>query len=247
METLHLAITFVFGLCIGSFLNVVIYRVPASKSIMNPSRSVCPSCNAVIRFYDNIPLLSFLLLKGRCRDCGASISIRYPMVELLMGVFASGLFLKFGPAPETLVYFIFIAALTAITFIDIDYRIIPNVISVPGIPICFLLAVFFLPAMTPAASVLGLLAGGGTLLAVGTTYYLIKKTEGLGLRGCQAYGDDRRLDRLEGRAVHHLCRIRHRHGGGNGRHGDHPVEHEVEDPFRPFPFPGCRHVYFLWS
>ncbi|MFC1515957.1 prepilin peptidase [Thermodesulfobacteriota bacterium] len=170
---------FIFGMCIGSFLNVCIYRLPASQSISDPPRSVCPNCGGPIRFYDNIPVLSYLLLKGRCRHCNAPISYRYPLVEILSGLFAFCIFLEFGTTLQGVVYYAFISCLIVITFIDIDHQIIPNSITLPGIPV-FFLASFAVPAMTYLDSILGILIGGGSLYFVGWTYYLIKKEEGMG-------------------------------------------------------------------
>jgi len=169
----------IFGMCIGSFLNVCIYRLPTSKSISNPPRSECPTCGGPIKFYDNIPVLSFLWLKGRCRHCHTPISFRYPLVETLSGLFALCVFLKFGLTLEGLVYYIFIASLLVITFIDIDHQIIPNRITLPGIPI-FFLASFALPTITLMDAILGILAGGGSLYLVGWVYYQMKKEEGMG-------------------------------------------------------------------
>ena len=201
INVLFVILVFMFGMCIGSFLNVCIYRLPSSTSIINPSRSFCPQCNSAIQFYDNIPVLSYLWLKGRCRNCKASISIRYPLVELMTGILAIGLWFKFGLSLESLVYFVFISSLLVITFIDLDHQIIPDIITLPGIPIFFLasfidrqniwyfkilpdkLIEFFaflpLPTMT-YNSVLGVLAGGGSLYLVIWTYYLIRKEEGMG-------------------------------------------------------------------
>jgi leader peptidase (prepilin peptidase)/N-methyltransferase len=170
--------TFIFGLCIGSFLNVCIYRLPAAKSISHP-RSSCPSCGELIRFYDNIPVLSYLILRGRCRFCRVSISLRYPVVEILCGLFALITFVKFGLTLEALIYFIFIASLLVITFIDIDHQIIPDVITLPGIPI-FFVASFGLPDIKYLESLLGILVGGGSLLLVAWTYNLVTKKEGMG-------------------------------------------------------------------
>lgn len=167
------------GMCIGSFMNVCIYRIPSPKSIMNPSRSICPSCNTPIRSYDNIPVLSYMWLKGRCRHCHAPISLRYPLVEVMGGFLALGIFLKFGLTLEGLIYFAFTAALLVITFIDIDHRIIPDVITLPFIPIG-LLSSLALPAMSFSDSVLGLLVGGGSLLLIAWSYHLITKKEGMG-------------------------------------------------------------------
>jgi leader peptidase (prepilin peptidase)/N-methyltransferase len=169
---------FIFGICIGSFLNVCIYRLPESKSIVHP-RSACPDCGALIRFYDNIPIFSYIALRAKCRQCGAPISLRYPVIEFISGIFAVGVFLKFGISVEALIYYIFIAALLVITFIDIDHQIIPDVISLPGIPI-FFAASFALPNMTFVDSILGILIGGGSLYLVAWLYHLITRKEGMG-------------------------------------------------------------------
>ena len=168
----------VIGLCIGSFLNVCIHRLPSSKSIIYPGSS-CPQCGKAIRIYDNIPVISFLLLRGKCRFCSASISLRYPMVELMSGLFALAAFLKFGLTIQALIYFVFVAALLAITFIDLDHQIIPDIITLPGIPLG-LAASFGIPSVSFWDSVLGLLAGGGSLLLVAWGYTLITKKEGMG-------------------------------------------------------------------
>jgi leader peptidase (prepilin peptidase)/N-methyltransferase len=160
-------------------MNVCIYRLPLEKSIADPPRSECPSCGNMIKYYDNIPVLSYLWLKGRCRHCSAPISLRYPLVEALTGLAAASVFFTFGLTFEGLIYFVFIAALLVITFIDIDHKIIPNVISIPGIPIG-LLASFGLPEVTFKESALGLLAGGGSLLIVAWVYHLLTRKEGMG-------------------------------------------------------------------
>jgi leader peptidase (prepilin peptidase) / N-methyltransferase len=169
---------FIFGLCIGSFLNVCIYRLPESKSIVHP-RSMCPNCGAPIRFYDNIPILSYIALKGKCRHCSASIALRYPIVELISGVFALGVYLKYGIRFEAFIYYAFIATLLVITFIDIDHQIIPDVITLPGIPI-FFAASFALVQITFVESILGILVGGGSLFLVAWLYHLLTKKEGMG-------------------------------------------------------------------
>jgi len=176
---LIVSIIFIFGMCIGSFLNVCIYRLPTSKSIADPPRSICPSCNSPIRFYDNIPVLSYIWLKGRCRNCDAPISFRYPMVELMNGIVAMGLLFKFGLSLESLVYFVFISSLLVITFIDLDHQIIPDIITLPGIPMG-LVASFALPTISFKASALGLLIGGGSLWFVAWLYNLIARRDGMG-------------------------------------------------------------------
>ena len=172
-------IIFFFGLCIGSFLNVCIYRLPASKSIVDPSRSVCPSCNQQIRYYDNIPIFSYLWLKGRCRHCSTRIPVRYAVVEVMTGGVAVAVLLAFGLTLEGLIYFAFISALIVITYIDIDHKIIPDIITLPGIPIG-LIASFALPAVGFKDAIVGLLAGGGSLWLVAWIYYLLTRKDGMG-------------------------------------------------------------------
>ncbi len=174
----EITIGFLFGLFIGSFLNVCIYRIPENKSIVMPA-SNCPGCHTPIRFFDNIPVLSYVWLLGRCRSCHAPISIRYPVVELLTGVFAGLCVLKFGFTLAAAIYFAFIASLLVITFIDIDHRIIPDVISLPAIPV-FFGATFFLPGIGPVESIAGILIGGGSLFLVAWAYYLFTGKEGMG-------------------------------------------------------------------
>jgi leader peptidase (prepilin peptidase)/N-methyltransferase len=169
---------FIFGLVIGSFLNVCIHRLPSSQSIVHP-RSRCPQCGHLIRVYDNIPVLSYLILRGRCRDCGARISLRYPVVELLSGAFAAMAVARFGLSWQALLMYALIAAFLVITFIDLDHRIIPDVITLPGIPIG--LAASFGPGMiSPLESLVGILAGGGSLFLVAWGYQLVTQREGMG-------------------------------------------------------------------
>ena len=125
-------VSVIFGAMIGSFLNVCIYRLPKEESIIWP-RSHCPACKKMIRFYDNIPLISYLLLRGRCRYCKGPISIQYPLVEGITALSSLFLFMKFGPSLSYLFYFAFVAALIVITVIDLYHQIIPDVISLPGI------------------------------------------------------------------------------------------------------------------
>ena len=171
-------VAFIFGACIGSFLNVCIYRIPAGASIVRPA-SRCPQCRTTIAAYDNVPILSWLLLAGKCRRCGAPIPIRYPFVELLGGLAAIACVLMFGPTLHALALFAFIATLVVVTFIDLDHRIIPDVISLPGIPI-FFAAAFLVPTVTWKASALGILVGGGSLYAVAWGYQALTGREGMG-------------------------------------------------------------------
>lgn len=171
-------VLFLFGLCIGSFMNVCIYRLPASKSVVRP-RSMCPGCGNMIKFYDNIPVFSYLWLKAKCRYCGMHIPVRYPLVEIMSGFFAVCVFLRFSLTLEAVVYYVFISSLLVITFIDIDHQIIPDIITLPGILI-FFVGSFALSGMTYVDALLGLLAGGGSLFAVAWMYSLITGKEGMG-------------------------------------------------------------------
>lgn len=138
------AIVFVFGLIVGSFLNVCIYRLPREISIISPS-STCPACKTGIKPWDNIPLISYLLLKGKCRHCGERISFRYPIVELLNGLLYLLLFYSFGFGWHLIPLFAFVSALIVITLIDLEFQIIPDVITFPGIIIGLVSSSFLLP------------------------------------------------------------------------------------------------------
>ncbi|MBC2737673.1 MAG: prepilin peptidase [Desulfobacteraceae bacterium] len=169
---------FIFGACIGSFLNVCIYRIPEGKSVIHPP-SACPQCGYRIRFYDNIPIVSYILLRGRCRRCKVHIPVRYPLVELITGLAALAVFLKYGPTLAAGIYFLFIAVLLVITFIDIDHQIIPDILSLTGIPLFFLLG-FLVPFITWKDALIGILAGGGLLYAVAFGYQLLTGRDGMG-------------------------------------------------------------------
>lgn len=168
----------VTGMVVGSFLNVCICRLPKGESVVSPP-SHCPQCDYRIRWYDNIPLFSYLLLRGKCRGCGMHISIRYPLVELLNGLLTLALFLRFGATLPFLVLFLFCSALVVITFIDLEHQIIPDEISLPGIVIGFICS-FFLPNISWLNSLLGILLGGGSLLLVAYGYQWLTGKEGMG-------------------------------------------------------------------
>ncbi|MCL4467903.1 MAG: prepilin peptidase [Deltaproteobacteria bacterium] len=170
---------FIFGLVIGSFLNVVIYRLPEHQSIVSPG-SHCPHCGKPIKPYDNIPLMSYMILRGRCRYCGNRISLRYPAVELITGLLAAGLFIKYGLTIDLMVFFILSTGLTAITFIDIDHGIIPNSLSYPGIIIGFASS-FFVSINNPISSIIGMLTGAGILFVTAFTYKAVTGVEGMGM------------------------------------------------------------------
>ena len=175
-------ISFLYGICVGSFLNVCICRIPIGKSIIFPG-SACMACQNPVKFYDNLPILSYILLKGKCRTCKAPFSIRYPLTEFLTGLSALFVYYKFGLSLDALLYFIFIAMLIVITFIDIDHQIIPDVISLPGIPIGVLFAALSRNQEIWGAlieSLIGILAGGGSLYLVALTYKTVTGKDGMG-------------------------------------------------------------------
>lgn len=177
MLYLEISIAFI-GAAIGSFLNVCIRRIPAGESLVLPA-SHCPQCNYFIKFYDNIPIISYLLLRGKCRNCRAAISLQYPLVELLTAIMALLLFWKFGLTLKLLCSFIFTCSLIVITFVDVEHQIIPDIVTLPGIPLFFLMAVFAM-GIPWLDALLGLLIGGGILYAIAFGYELLRKVEGMG-------------------------------------------------------------------
>jgi leader peptidase (prepilin peptidase)/N-methyltransferase len=164
-------IAFAFGLLLGSFLNVVIHRVPLHQSIISPP-SHCPQCDAQIKPWDNIPILSYLLLLGKCRGCRTPISLRYPAVELLTGLLFALIAWRFGPTGWTVAYCFFAAALVAAAMIDHDHQIIPDSISLGGLVVAVLvvplLHAYYGEVWLTAfkRSVLGAVVGGGVLWLV---------------------------------------------------------------------------------
>lgn len=168
----------IFGLIIGSFLNVCIHRIPKNKSILTPPSS-CPHCGARIRFYDNIPLLSYLFLLGRCRTCHHRISWQYPLVEGLSGVLSLLLYIKYGWGVQYLLMLAFVAALLVISFIDLKYQIIPDVLSLPGILAGWGVSVFCARVVWVDA-LIGSVAGGGALFLVAYVYERLTGREGMG-------------------------------------------------------------------
>jgi leader peptidase (prepilin peptidase)/N-methyltransferase len=175
---IYYVFAFLLGAAVGSFLNVCIYRLPRGTSIVFPP-SACPACGSRIAPCDNIPILGWLLLGGRCRSCKGRISWQYPAVELLNGLLTLFLFIKFQLSPTFFVLFLFCSALVAVTFIDIEHQIIPDSISLPGIVVGFAVS-FFLPWLGWKNSLIGIVAGGGSLLLVAYGYHLLTRKEGMG-------------------------------------------------------------------
>lgn len=172
--------SFMFGAIVGSFLNVVIVRLPEGRSVVFPS-SRCPNCRHEIRFYDNIPILSYFILLGRCRHCGAGFSFRYPAVEFLFACLSLALFWRFGLSTELFVFFFFCAAMVVVFWIDLDHMIIPDIISLNGLGLGMIAAsAGLLDGMNWKLSVGGALMGGAILYFPAVIYEKIRGVEGLG-------------------------------------------------------------------
>jgi leader peptidase (prepilin peptidase)/N-methyltransferase len=169
---------FLVGLVVGSFLNVCIYRIPLKQSLLRP-RSHCPSCNQMIRWYQNIPLFSYLVLRGRCSNCKTKISPVYPFVELITAVLFVMLWRFFGPTIPFLIYIVFSCIMIVLIFIDFYHQILPHRITFPGIVLGFASS-FVNPYVKPIESALGILVGGLLPLLVLIVYKWIRKKEGLG-------------------------------------------------------------------
>ncbi|NTW59809.1 MAG: prepilin peptidase [Nitrospirae bacterium] len=192
-------VVFLFGLIVGSFLNVCIVRLPREQSIVSP-RSQCPRCRTLIRWYDNIPLASFISLRGKCRSCGLPISWRYPLVELLNGLLYLWAYDAFGLSGESGMVMALCSALLVITFIDLDHQIIPDVITLPGMVIGLLAAPLFMSTLEPPMalglgrlipsagtyltgfvnSLVGLVLGAAPLFIIGWFWEKLRKVEAMG-------------------------------------------------------------------
>jgi leader peptidase (prepilin peptidase) / N-methyltransferase len=175
---LQAAFVFMCGCCFGSLFNVVIYRLPIKQSIVRPG-SHCPHCDHPLSCYDNIPLMSYLMLQGKCRYCGERISARYPLVEGLTGFLSLLLFLHHGWVPQFFVESLFASLLIVITFIDLDTYLIPDVLSLSGMLAGFALS-FFTPRLSWLDSLLGIVLGGGFFFLIAIGYQYLRHKDGLG-------------------------------------------------------------------
>jgi len=178
---------FALGAIIGSFLNVVIHRYPLEESIVFPP-SHCPDCREQIRWYDNIPIVSYAVLLGRCRACRAPISPRYPLVELANGLFYLAVYLHVGPTPAFLLIAAFISMTILLIYIDAEIQILPDVIDLPGIAVGVAIGALGIGAsyaqlvlsMTIVDALAGALVGAAVIIAVIGVYWLIRRIEGMG-------------------------------------------------------------------
>jgi len=174
------ALTFaaLFGALIGSFLNVCIHRQPRGTSIVWPG-SACPSCGRALSWFENIPIFSYAFLRGRCRTCHAPISARYPIIEVLTAAMFALAWWYYGPGPLLASRLVFGCALIVLFAIDLEHQLLPNVITLPGIAIGFLLSVINPPGWK--SSLIGIVAGGGVLFLIAESYYRFRHEEGLGM------------------------------------------------------------------
>ena len=172
------AIAGCFGAVIGSFLNVCIHRLPIGRSIVWPP-SACPSCKRALSWYENVPIVSYMALRGRCRSCRAPLTIRYPVVELLTAsMFAVGWW-YYGPTLLLASRLVFGCMLLALFAIDLEHQLLPNAITLPGIAIGFVFSLVTDPGWLE--SLIGIVLGGGILFGIAEAYYRIRREEGLGM------------------------------------------------------------------
>jgi len=174
------ALTFaaLFGALIGSFLNVCLPRQPRGTSLVWPG-SACPSCGRALSWFENIPIFSYAFLRGRCRTCHAPISARYPIIEALTAAMFALAWWYYGPGPLLASRLVFGCALIVLFAIDLEHQLLPNVITLPGIAIGFLLSVINPPGWK--SSLIGIVAGGGVLFLIAEGYYRLRHEEGLGM------------------------------------------------------------------
>jgi leader peptidase (prepilin peptidase)/N-methyltransferase len=178
MNTVTLILVIIVGLALGSFANVCIYRIPKKKSILFPS-SFCPKCGKGIRFYDNIPILSYLILRGRCRDCGTRIPLQYPLVEFLTAALVTLAYLRFGLSWDFAARGILIIVMILTFFIDLKHRIIPDTLTLPGVALGFLMS-FLVSSPSVLNSLLGIAVGGGMFYLAAVLGELLFKKESMG-------------------------------------------------------------------
>ena len=177
-EPVAILILSVCGLAVGSFLNVCIVRLPLRQSVATPS-SRCPACGRSLRWFENVPVLAWVVLRGRCRTCDAAISPVYPIIEVVTPLVFLLQYWQVGWGPLLVVRLVFSSAMVVLFVIDLQHRILPNMITVPGIGVGLVAALVFEPGWQ--AALLGVLIGGGGLLVIAEVYYRVRHAEGLGM------------------------------------------------------------------
>jgi len=178
MDTIIIALISLIGLSLGSFLNVCIYRIPHRKSVLYPPSS-CPKCGTKIRFYDNMPILSYIVLMGKCRTCKAKISMQYPLVEFITAALLVIAYLRFGLTWDFAARSILILVMILTFFIDLKHRIIPDVLTLPGIILGFLFS-FLVDSPSVLNSALGAIAGGAIFYLAAVLGEILFKKESMG-------------------------------------------------------------------
>ncbi len=176
-DTFLIAVVAVLGLAVGSFLNVCIYRLPRQESLAWPA-SHCTACGRPLQWYENIPVISYLALRGRCRTCGERISVVYPLIEIAASVIAVGWYEQFGLSALFAARLLFAFAMLVLFVIDLRHHILPNVITVPGIVVGVAFSFFGPPGWV--ASILGLLLGGGALWLLAEAWFRLRHEEAMG-------------------------------------------------------------------
>ena len=175
---LEVLVVAVFGLCVGSFLNVCAYRLPLGESIVSPP-SRCTKCGRTLSWFDNVPVLSWVVLRGRCRTCKTPVSWMYPSVEIITSLVFVLTYVTYGPTLLSLVRVVFACALIVLFITDLQHKILPNTITLPGIIVGFVCSFFLPPGWV--SSLIGLIVGGGFLWAIAEAYYRLRGQEGLGM------------------------------------------------------------------
>jgi leader peptidase (prepilin peptidase)/N-methyltransferase len=173
-----IALAAVMGACFGSFLNVVIYRLPLGQSLVSPG-SRCPKCGYQLRPWDNVPVFSWVLLGGRCRKCRAPISAQYPIVEIVTALLFALVVWQTPAGPQLISRLILVTALVALFGIDLEHQILPNVITLPGIAVGLMFSVIAPPGWFDA--LIGTVLGAGVLYGIAAAYYYVRREEGLGM------------------------------------------------------------------
>ena len=176
-ESLAIGVVAALGLTIGSFLNVCIYRLPRGESVVTPP-SRCPGCGQGLRWFDNVPVLGWLLIGGRCRHCRTAVSPMYPIVESVTTLLFLLQLWQIGWQPLLAIRLLFVSAMIVLFVIDLQHRILPNAITLPGIVVGLMACLFFEPGWRSA--LIGVAAGGGVLWVVGEAYFRLRGEEGMG-------------------------------------------------------------------
>jgi leader peptidase (prepilin peptidase)/N-methyltransferase len=184
-DSFMLLLAGVVGLSIGSFLNVCIYRLPRGQSLIRPA-SRCPSCGRPLRWFDNVPVVSWIALGGRCGQCHARIPVQYPIVELVTAALFVLVVWLTPPGPLLASRLVLTTALVVLFAIDLEHHILPNVITLPGIVVGFLFSLIAPPGWS--SSLIGIVVGAGVLYWIATLYYMVRREEGLGMGDVKMLG-----------------------------------------------------------